>query len=47
MRIYVYKYADYSSVSGTEDANIIRSRLGNPICQITLDKNGLYWRING
>lgn len=47
MRIYVYKYADYSSVSGTSDANIIRSRLGNPVCKITLDRNGLYWRVHG
>ena len=47
MRIYVYKYTDYSSVSGTDDANIIRSRLGHPVCDIALDRNGLYWRVHG
>lgn len=46
MRISVYKYADYSSISGKQDADAIRTSLGNRVCKITLHKNGLYWIIN-
>lgn len=46
MKIYVYKYSDYSDVSGGVDADTIRSRLGNPVCEIALHRNGLYWTIH-
>lgn len=46
-RIRVYKYADYSDITGMADPYVIRDRLSPSVCSITLDKsNNLYWLVD-
>ena len=46
-RIRVYKYADYSDITGMADPYVIRDRLSPAVCSITLDKsNNLYWLVD-